>query len=823
MVNGPYCKGCPWEDRGTIFIPPDGTGANRVMLLGDSGWVDESRTLRKLNGESVGTPFSGAAGNFIMRNLQRMGLSRRDFSIANSYWCKAPELGLTDKQSPDAVEAQQHCLHHLDEYIERMKPAVVVAQGNVALRRMTGQSGIQGLHSYILPSPYRIPVIPVYHPSYIMQGKQKYAGIWCYGIQRALDMVKGGVEVLQDLIGGDIHLLLDPSAPELHKYISDNLGTWAACDIETAGGEEEEDDEDEEEEREGPARSVSRSWQITRIGFALNNHSAFSVPWIEPYISICFNLWQRLEKVVFWNQAFDTSRLYKAGWGHHRQVLDGMWLWHWHESDLDKALEFVAPLMIPMRPWKHLSSQQPALYNALDNIVEYLCWERLEERVKAEGRLERFHFHCTRMISRLQRMADHGLLIDQEARSKFMDKLRAEGERLKEEIDKQVPEAVRQYKEWKREPKPSKAYPDLTGLREDGGKWILPLKFNPGSPSQTLALIKTLGLKVPKQRGRASTGAKKLRVLARRNRVFEQIRQYRETLKLVNGYNWPLDAEGRVHTEFGFHPSTWRKSSRNPNIQNIPKRNELAKEFRRMVCAREGYVLVEADSSAIEAVLVGYYARSESYIKLAKAGVHKWLAQEYAKRPVHKTEPLYDKIKRVVHLSNYLGTPQRIVDEYPDDFSSVKESAELQEFYFSTPAGQDVRRWQQETLVEASGTGHQLMTPFGQRHRFYNVMNYDGTLGEDAKRAVAFRPQASASAIQDIYVDAIEQEHGWMMDYLCALVHDSILAEVPLERAEEYAKTIIKVMTMAIKELDGLTIGVEVKIGRNLGEMEVVE
>ena len=115
------------------------------------------------------------------------------------------------------------------------------------------------------------------------------------------------------------------------------------------------------------------------------------------------------------------------------------------------------------------------------------------------------------------------------------------------------------------------------------------------------------------------------------------------------------------------------------------------------------------------------------------------------------------------------------------------------------------------------------MTPFGQRHRFYNVMNYDGTLGEDAKRAVAFRPQASASAIQDIYVDAIEQEHGWMMDYLCALVHDSILAEVPLERAEEYAKTIIKVMTMAIKELDGLTIGVEVKIGRNLGEMEVVE
>lgn len=358
-------------------------------------------------------------------------------------------------------------------------------------------------------------------------------------------------------------------------------------------------------------------------------------------------------------------------------------------------------------------------------------------------------------------------------------------------------------------------------------EWVETLEFNPSSPLQVKNLIKHLGLKVPQTRGedRESTEAKHLKALSKKNAIFKTILEYRERCKLIDAYMWPVSSDGRVHCQFSFHPSTWRKSCRNPNVQTVPKRNDLAQEFRRMVQAAPGSTLVECDSSAIEAVLVGYFAGSQRYIALARAGVHKWLAEQYAGRPVCKSEPLYDQIKRVVHLSNYMGTPRRIHEEYPEVFASVKEAAKLQEFYFATDAGKDVQTWQQATLQQAHKE-HCLNTPFGQRHYFYDVFTYrDGqaVMGDDAKRAVAFRPQATASAIQTEFVLEIVDHHPWMLSHLRWLVHDSIIAEVPEADAQRFADELMKVMQMPHPQLEGLTIGAECKIGPNLAEMVEVK
>lgn len=362
-----------------------------------------------------------------------------------------------------------------------------------------------------------------------------------------------------------------------------------------------------------------------------------------------------------------------------------------------------------------------------------------------------------------------------------------------------------------------------TGFIEE---WVAVQDFNPASPKQVLSLIHHLGLKVPKSRGddAESTQAKHLKALSKKNKIFRTILDYRERAKVIDAYMWSVASDGRIHTSFSFHPSTWRKSSRNPNVQTVPKRNDLAESFRRMVISERGYLLVECDSSAIEAVLVGYFGGSERYIALAKSGVHKWLAQQFAGRPVSKAESLYDQIKRVVHLSNYMGTPRRIHEEYPEEFASVKEAAKLQDFYFGTEAGQDVRRWQQATLQQAHKE-HRLDTPFGQRHYFYDVFTYrDGqaVMGDDAKRAVAFRPQATASAIQSEFVLEIADHHQWMLPHLRWLVHDSIIAEVPAGEAERFARELLEVMQMPFPQLGGLSIGAECKLGPNLAEMKVL-
>jgi DNA polymerase I len=306
---------------------------------------------------------------------------------------------------------------------------------------------------------------------------------------------------------------------------------------------------------------------------------------------------------------------------------------------------------------------------------------------------------------------------------------------------------------------------------------------------------------------------------------------YGERQKLISSYDWAIEADGRIHPEFGFNPSTWRKNARNPNIQTIPKRSELAKAFRRLLIASPGHTLIECDSSAIEAVFVGYFAGSERYIALAKRGVHKWLAQEYAGRVVSKDEPLYDKVKRIVHLSNYLGTPMRIYEEYPDDFESVQEARKLQDFYFAQPEGQDVRKGQQATLSQADYE-HKLDTPFGQRHYFYDVLGtrFDNVcLGKDAKRAIAFRPQATASAVQTRYLMTLPEEmratlpNGqFYIPSLRAIIHDSIILEVPCDLAERYARMLYETMTAPIPELGGLTVGAECKIGPNLRDMKLI-
>jgi hypothetical protein len=244
-----------------------------------------------------------------------------------------------------------------------------------------------------------------------------------------------------------------------------------------------------------------------------------------------------------------------------------------------------------------------------------------------------------------------------------------------------------------------------------------------------------------------------------------------------------------------------------------------------MVVAAPGHTLVECDSSAIEAVLVGFYAGSDRYIDLAKRGVHKWLASEYAGRTVTKDEPLYDQIKRVVHLSNYMGTPHRIYEEYPDTFASMKVARELQEFYFATPAGQDVRKWQQTTMEQAHKERY-LEIPWKYRHYFYDVFHYSNgqwVMGDDAKRAVAFRPQATASAIQTEFLLKITDESAILAGWLRWIVHDSIIMEVPEMLGESTARKLLDVMQMPHPLLGGLAIGAECKIGTNLGEMRAVE
>ena len=334
-----------------------------------------------------------------------------------------------------------------------------------------------------------------------------------------------------------------------------------------------------------------------------------------------------------------------------------------------------------------------------------------------------------------------------------------------------------------------------------------------------------------------------------------------------------VGGDGRIHTTFGHNPSSLRLCSFDPNLQNIPRGGgELDRYVKEIFVAPEGHVFWERDFSAIEAVLVGYFAGSPDYIRFAKLGVHDFLASHMLGRPVdlgwsndvikdyfrdikanHKA--VRDDAKRVVHGSNYLMGARQMVNLYPETFPDVRSAKKLQDLYFELfPA---IRQWHKDICQQVDGTKRRgsksdsenvdpwtlgvcyARNPFGYVHHFYNVLDWervdiaDGTrewvssFGEDAKRLVSFLPQSTAAAIiksaaKRIYYESFEP----VGESLRLLIHDSILGECREGDLERCLEVSGQIMEAPIPELpldpqwnmgEFLTIGTEAKVGKSWG------
>lgn len=887
QVCGSRCTGCPQEFVGERYIPEDGTAASGMLFVGDSPWKDEV---------SQGRNFAGAAGSVYETWLTWLGLTRELVTTANVMWCKPPHLGWTDAKrlSPAAYAAAQNCRPYLDDVVARNKPRVIVPMGNVALTRVTGAVGIEKNQGYVHDSLWGIPAVPVFHPSYVMQGKQKLQPMIVNALRRAKRIADGQFQPSQ------YTLIEDPSPDELRAYIAKfpaDLGDVDA-DIETPYSAAEDEDKidldadtdiDAELDADADDNSLmgaaqrDYSYNIIRGGFSLEANVGVSFPFEAPYIDIYMDVLARAQRVWEWsNKHFDSDRLTAAG-AKVKVWASSMMAWHFLQSDLPKALAFAAPIAYAGPPWKHESSARPAWYNAMDNVIQRAVREYCAAQLLAQGRYYWFDRHCVQTDPILVRMVAPGITIDRAAQTEFKGVLEVDHAAAIATLQTEVPDAVKPVKRWRSQPA------DMTGVREIalardvkvrvpcecrapippatkprktdkscgicGGKgrvvartesqtlpaWERTENFNPASSPQVIALIKSKGLKVPwdYKTDKPTTSAKHLKKFITRAPVFRTLLDAREKGKLLTTYIWDLDANGLIYTHFGFDPSTWRKNSYAVNLQNIPKRSELAQKFREMIVARPGHMLIEYDSSAIEAVLVGYFAGSQRYIRLAKIGVHDWVTACKVGRPIPIDLPddemrarckaikkefpdVREMCKRVVHLSAYMGTPERMYEEYPEYFPSVNDARDLQQLFFDTEPGQDVRAWHKKTL-EIASKEKLLKTPFGYWHYFFNVYAYDKKygkwrLGDDAKRCIAFRPQATASAIQTEILLWIRDHHPEVMPHLRLIIHDSVVAEPPDAEAEHVAAVLAEAFQQPWAQLDGLSIGAEGAWGRNLGK-----
>lgn len=469
MINAsPICVGCVQNPRGERRIETDGLGTSGILVVGDSPWIDEIR---------YGRPFAGAAGFFLDRIFRRLGHTRNEFLITNALWCKPPHLGWSDhpEKFMEAALALNHCRPHLDGIIERFRPRAIVTLGNAALQRVLGVSGLDARHSYVCNSPYGIPVIPTYHPSFVMQGKQKFEAAVFFAFRRAVEVAEGKfkrsptVYALDDADEVRAYLETPITWLERNGMASDGIAmhtspgdplieipTYGCLSVDIETPESSKLDEEAYDEE-------SVSYTIVRAGFSHTTGTACSFPWAEPFIGMARRALKRANVTLMWNQNFDDPRLRAAGM-EYGEIHDGMWAWHFLQSDLPKGLGFVAPFYCDFEPWKHLNQAQPAFYNATDNDAALRSYLGVQSALLHQGRWERWLRHCVRALPRLQRMGRAGLRVDPIAQATLKESLDREAEAAFKRVQEEVPRSVKKRKRYKKQPKdyPSPDYDTTT-------------------------------------------------------------------------------------------------------------------------------------------------------------------------------------------------------------------------------------------------------------------------------------------------------------------------------------------------------------------------
>ena len=122
--------------------------------------------------DQKGEPFVGAAGQLLDRIIAAMGLTREAVYIANIVKCRPPS---NRNPEPDEIGA---CRGYLERQIDLVAPDVIVALGAVAARALLGVEGGVGRLRARFHRFRDIPVMPTYHPAYLLRNPADKRKVW---------------------------------------------------------------------------------------------------------------------------------------------------------------------------------------------------------------------------------------------------------------------------------------------------------------------------------------------------------------------------------------------------------------------------------------------------------------------------------------------------------------------------------------------------------------------------------------------------------------------------------------------------------------------
>ena len=507
------------------------------------------------------------------------------------------------------------------------------------------------------------------------------------------------------------------------------------------------------------------------------HNSKFDLQWFEYHFNFEF---PRFEDTMLMHYMFDenpgthglkTLAIKHTPYGDYEAELDN-WIQDFRKRTgiLKESFDYS---MVPFEVMQN--------YAAMDAIVTFLLFEKFENAIKKNEKL--YWVYKNILIEGVR------FLKDVESNGVPFDKTRLEfgQKRMQEDIDAAVAAL--------------ESFPEVRQYQKSKGGM-----FNPNSTLQLRELLfDYIGLKPTGKKtgtGADSTDAEVLGQLAEEHEVPKHILEIRQKVKIKNTYLDKiipnLDRDSRLRTGFNLHGTTSGRlsSSGKLNMQQLPRDNPTVKGC---IKAKAGHKIVAMDLTTAEVYVAAVLANDKGLQRVFQSGgnFHSTIAKQVFRLPceVEQVAEVYgdkrQQAKAVTFGIMYGAGPAKISWQVTKDSGkefTVQEANEVIKDYFT--AFPNLKRWlsDQQKFAQANGF---LYSHFGRKRRLPNVFSQDkGIASHEVRSGINFLVQSVASDINllgAIDTQAYIRQTG-MKSKIFALVHDSILAEVPEDEIELYSK-----------------------------------
>ncbi|EQA11436.1 DNA polymerase I [Glaesserella parasuis] len=332
--------------------------------------------------------------------------------------------------------------------------------------------------------------------------------------------------------------------------------------------------------------------------------------------------------------------------------------------------------------------------------------------------------------------------------------------------------------------------------------------FNLASTKQLQEILfNKLGLPILKKtpKGAPSTNEEVLEELAQMgHQVPVLLMEHRGLSKLKSTYTDKLPQminaqTGRVHTSY--HQAvtaTGRLSSSDPNLQNIPIRNEQGRRIRQAFIAHDGYVILAADYSQIELRIMAHLANDANMIKAFAEGkdIHRSTAAEIFGVSLEAVTSEQRRSAKAINFGLIYGMSEfGLANQLGISRTDAKKYMEL--YFQRYPA---VQQFMLDIREKAAEKGY-VETLFGRRLYLPEINSSNQMRRKAAERVAINAPmQGTAADIIKVAMIGIDQAVRNCEDIAMIMqVHDELVFEVKADRVEHYTPLIKAEMEKAIE------------------------